>query len=72
MIKQQNKSILVTGAAGFIGTEVCIQLQKNLHVIALDNFDDYYAVSLKKERWHSLDDIRESIRSLVTSGKCNF
>ena len=63
MTKQQNKSILVTGAAGFIGTEVCIQLaQKGRHVIALDNFDDYYPVSLKKERWDSLNDFSSIIK----------
>ncbi|OYT41844.1 ADP-glyceromanno-heptose 6-epimerase [Candidatus Pacearchaeota archaeon ex4484_26] len=33
-----NKRILVTGAAGFIGSNVCLELQKQYEVIALDNF----------------------------------
>lgn len=43
--------ILVTGAAGFIGFHVCQRLlQMGHHVAALDNLNDYYAVTLKKDR----------------------
>ena len=31
-------NIIVTGAAGFIGTNLCQQLISNNHVIAIDNF----------------------------------
>ena len=35
--------ILVTGAAGFIGSHTCeALLKRNYHVIGLDNFDPYY------------------------------
>ncbi|MCG3217978.1 MAG: GDP-mannose 4,6-dehydratase [Candidatus Heimdallarchaeota archaeon] len=35
--------ILVTGAAGFIGSHTCeTLLKRNYHVIGLDNFDPYY------------------------------
>jgi UDP-glucuronate 4-epimerase len=42
-------NILVTGAAGFIGSHVCEQLVKagNL-VIGVDNFDSFYAVQIKE------------------------
>ncbi len=43
--------ILVTGAAGFIGSHVCIRLlERGDTVVGLDNLNDYYAVSLKKAR----------------------
>jgi len=43
--------ILVTGAAGFIGSEVCLRLlERGDHVVGLDNLNDYYEVSLKEAR----------------------
>lgn len=43
--------ILVTGAAGFIGFHASIALKRhNFSVIGIDNFNDYYPVSLKYER----------------------
>ncbi|MEC8918432.1 MAG: SDR family NAD(P)-dependent oxidoreductase, partial [Pseudomonadota bacterium] len=43
--------ILVTGAAGFIGFHLANRLARDGHeVVALDNLNDYYAVSLKQAR----------------------
>lgn len=43
--------ILVTGAAGFIGFHVCIQLlERGDRVTGIDNMNDYYDVSLKEAR----------------------
>ena len=43
--------ILVTGAAGFIGADLCQKLLAREHrVIAVDNLNDYYDVSLKRAR----------------------
>ncbi len=47
--------VLVTGAAGFIGSNTCMKLiMEGCEVVALDNFNDYYAVSLKNARVKSL------------------
>jgi UDP-glucuronate 4-epimerase len=47
--------ILVTGAAGFIGSALCKKLSDNGNrVIAIDNFSDYYDVSLKYARVKTL------------------
>ncbi len=43
--------ILVTGAAGFIGSAVCIKLlDLGNEVIGVDNHNDYYDVSIKEAR----------------------
>jgi UDP-glucuronate 4-epimerase len=49
--------ILVTGAAGFIGYYTSKQLlERGDTVVGLDNFNDYYDVSLKEARAALLDD----------------
>ena len=58
-ITLNNKSILVTGAAGFIGSFLCKRLLEQgqgLQIIGLDCITDYYDVSLKEERLKMLED----------------
>lgn len=44
-------SILVTGSAGFIGHFVIQELQRrNISVVGVDNFNEYYSVHLKRAR----------------------
>ena len=43
--------ILLTGAAGFIGSHLSLRLLKENHyVVGLDNLNDYYDVQLKRDR----------------------
>ncbi len=45
------KKVLITGAAGFIGFHLATHLhQRRDEVLGLDQFNDYYATSLKKAR----------------------
>ena len=45
------QTILVTGAAGFIGSHVSRRLlQDGFHVVGVDSLDPYYSVQLKQDR----------------------
>ncbi|XP_024381156.1 UDP-glucuronate 4-epimerase 1 isoform X2 [Physcomitrium patens] len=49
-------TVLVTGAAGFVGTHVSLALKKRGDgVVGLDNFNSYYEVSLKRARQELLN-----------------
>ena len=49
-------TILVTGAAGFIGSHVCrALLERGNNVLGFDNLNDYYDVKLKKDRLKNLE-----------------
>ena len=51
----KKKTILVTGAAGFIGFHLSKKLcESGFEVIGIDNLNDYYEVFLKKMRLEKL------------------
>ena len=48
-----NKTIFVTGAAGFIGCNLVLELLRsyqNIHIVGIDNMNDYYDVAIKEYR----------------------
>ena len=57
-VNLQNKCVFVTGAAGFIGANLCRRLLsqvEGIRVIGLDNMNDYYDVRLKEYRLRELE-----------------
>lgn len=59
-VELRNKTILITGAAGFIGANLVIELLstiENIHIIGVDNMNDYYDVSIKEYRLAEIEKI---------------
>lgn len=70
MINPDNKRILVTGAAGFIGSnlvKLLLSRAANAEITGLDNLNDYYDVSIKEYRLRELDKAAE-----LSSGSWKF
>ncbi len=65
-ISLDNKCIFVTGAAGFIGSNLVKRLFNDVMgatIIGIDNMNDYYDVSLKEWRLKELDNLAQGAAS---------
>lgn len=59
----KNKTILVTGAAGFIGSNLVLELLRTVspvRIIGIDNMNSYYDVSIKEYRLNQIKSMAAS------------
>lgn len=57
-VELNHKTILITGAAGFIGSNLVLELLRTLdavQIVGLDNMNDYYDVSIKEYRLQQIE-----------------
>ena len=57
-VNLENKTLLVTGAAGFIGANLVMELLRTVNgvkIVGLDNVNDYYDVSIKEYRLQEIE-----------------
>lgn len=62
----EHKTVLVSGAAGFIGSNLVKRLFKDvsdIKVIGIDNMSDYYDVNIKKERLSEIETLANALSS---------
>ena len=78
-VELNNKTILVTGDAGFIGASLSEQLLKRFptaKIVGLDNLNDYYDVNLKLHRLNGIsvvaDQPTENVENGFTAGNFTF
>ena len=64
----RDKKMLVTGAAGFIGSNLVMRLLRNneqVEIIGIDNLNNYYDVSIKEWRLREIDKIASENKGSV-------
>lgn len=74
-IDLNGRTVLVTGAAGFIGANLTMQLLREyeaLHIVGLDNVNDYYDVSLKEYRLEQIHKLVEAVGGKFTFVRGNI
>ena len=75
-ISLESKTILVTGAAGFIGSNLVMRLfkdYKDIKIIGIDSMTDYYDVRLKEERLSKIEALNRNwvfIKESIANKEC--
>ena len=69
------KTVLITGAAGFIGANTALALLRmveGIHVVGIDTMNDYYDVNIKEYRLQEIENLVQSVSGTFTFIKGNI
>ena len=64
-IELENKVVLITGVAGFIGANLACKLLNSveqIRIVGIDNMNDYYDISIKEYRLQQIRITEKSVR----------
>ena len=71
----EGKTVLVTGAAGFIGSNLVKRLfhdVKNIRVVGFDSITDYYDVNIKYERLNEIESLVSEVSKVSEGSSWKF
>ena len=74
-LELKSKTVLVTGAAGFIGSNLvkCLLNRKEeIRIVGIDNMNDYYDVSLKEYRLNEIEKLAKELSAEFVFVKGNI